>query len=168
MTRNRARGFSIRAGEMLLDYSKTNIDAKCRDLLVGLAEAQGVAEKRDAMFAGEKINETEGRAVLHIAQRADDAAVIEVDGEDVMPELRETRARAYRFAEAVRSGEFAGQGGRSPMWSISGSAGRTLAPRWRRWRWRRSMTGHACIMCRTWTARISATRWNGWTPRRRW
>ncbi|SUZ33536.1 Glucose-6-phosphate isomerase [Roseibaca ekhonensis] len=125
---DRANGFSIRAGEMLLDYSKTNIDADCRDLLVGLAEAQGVAAKRDAMFAGEVINETEGRAVLHIAQRADDAAVIEVDDTDVMPALRETRARAYAFSEAVRSGAYQGQGGRITDVVNIGIGGSDLGP----------------------------------------
>ena len=125
---NRAADFSIRAGEMLLDYSKTNIDATCRDMLIALAQAQGVAAKRDAMFAGEKINETEGRAVLHIAQRADDAAVIELDGVDVMPALRETRARAYAFAEAVRSGAFTGQGGRITDVVNIGIGGSDLGP----------------------------------------
>ena len=125
---DRAQKFSIRAGEMLLDYSKTNIDAKCRELLVGLADAQGLAEKRDAMFTGETINETEGRAVLHIAQRADEAAVIEVDGADVLPALRETRARAYAFAEAVRSGAYQGQGGRITDVVNIGIGGSDLGP----------------------------------------
>ncbi|MCC5991010.1 MAG: glucose-6-phosphate isomerase [Rhodobacteraceae bacterium] len=107
----RAGRFSVRCGEMLLDYSKTNLDAETRALLVALAEASGLAERRAAMFAGEKINETEGRAVLHVAQRADDASVIHVDGADVMPELRATRARAYAFAEDVRAGRFTAQGG---------------------------------------------------------
>ena len=107
----RAGDFSVACGEMVLDYSKTNIDAEGRDLLVGLAEEAGLAQARAAMFGGRKINATEGRAVLHVAQRADDEAVIEVDGRDVMPELREVRARAYAFAEDVRAGRFTGQGG---------------------------------------------------------
>jgi glucose-6-phosphate isomerase len=107
----RAADFTATAGEMRLDYSKTNIDARARELLVALAEDSGVAAARDAMFSGAKINETEGRAVLHVAQRAGDAAVIEVDGTDVMPELREVRARAYAFAEDVRAGRILGQGG---------------------------------------------------------
>ncbi|MCC5963397.1 MAG: glucose-6-phosphate isomerase [Rhodobacteraceae bacterium] len=107
----RARDFSVTCGEMVLDYSKTNIDAEGRALLVGLAEEAGVAQARAAMFGGRKINATEGRAVLHVAQRASDDAVIEMDGRNVMPELREVRARAYAFAEDVRAGRFTGQGG---------------------------------------------------------
>ncbi|MCC5964121.1 MAG: glucose-6-phosphate isomerase [Rhodobacteraceae bacterium] len=107
----RAADFTVAAGAMRLDYSKTNIDPQARDLLVALAEESGVARARDAMFSGAKINETEGRAVLHIAQRAGDEAVIEVDGADVMPELRAVRARAYGFAEDVRAGRILGQGG---------------------------------------------------------
>ena len=107
----RAAEFTVASGAMQLDYSKTSIDARARDLLVALAEEAGVAAARDAMFAGAKINETEGRAVLHVALRADDAAVIEVGGEDVMPELRAERARVYGFAEDLRAGRIRGQGG---------------------------------------------------------
>ncbi len=107
----RAQVFSVQAGQMHLDYSKTNIDAEGRALLVQLAQSAGLAEKRAAMFGGAKINETEGRAVLHIAQRAGEDAVIDVDGEDVMSELRAVRARAYAFAEDVRAGRYPGQGG---------------------------------------------------------
>ncbi len=107
----RAGDFSVACGEMVLDYSKTAIDAEARALLVRLAEGAGLDMARAAMFSGAKINETEGRAVLHVAQRAGDAAVIEVDGADVMPELRAVRARACAFAEEVRAGRFTGQGG---------------------------------------------------------
>ncbi len=106
----RAEDFSARQGDMLFDYSKTNIDAETRALLLRLAEEAGVAARRDAMFGGAKINETEGRAVLHTALRNLDGAV-EVDGRDVMPGVRETLGRMEAFAEAVRSGAFAGQGG---------------------------------------------------------
>ncbi|TVP70051.1 MAG: glucose-6-phosphate isomerase [Rhodobacteraceae bacterium] len=107
----RANAFTVAAGEMRLDYSKTSIDADARDLLVALAEGAGLADARAAMFAGAKINETEGRAVLHVAQRAGEDAVIEVDGADVMPELRAERARAFAFAEDLRAGRITGQGG---------------------------------------------------------
>ena len=107
----RANAFSAQLSGMLLDYSKTNIDSKTKDLLVDLATVSGVAAKRAAMFGGEKINDTEGRAVLHVALRAGDDAVIRTDGQDVMPEVRATRARMAEFAHAVRSGAFKGQGG---------------------------------------------------------
>ncbi len=107
----RAHRFSARAGAMLFDYSKTAIDDTARDLLIALAEGSGVAAKRDAMFAGAKINDTEGRAVLHVALRAPEDAVIAVDGQDVLPAVRATRARMAAFAEDVRTGRFTGQGG---------------------------------------------------------
>jgi len=107
---SRAGAFSARFGAMLFDYSKTNIDATGLGLLLDLAEISGVAAKRDAMFAGAKINETEGRAVLHTALRNLDAAVM-VDGRDVMPDVRATLARMEGFADDIRSGRFKGQGG---------------------------------------------------------
>ncbi|NJM82727.1 MAG: glucose-6-phosphate isomerase [Tabrizicola sp.] len=107
----RAEEYSIRADGMLFDYSKTNIDRETRAALIALAEASGVAEKRAAMFAGEKINDTEGRAVLHVALRAGDEAAIQVEGSDVMPAVRAIRARTAAFAREVRSGAFRGQGG---------------------------------------------------------
>jgi len=66
---NRAADFSIRAGEMLLDYSKTNIDATCRDMLIALAQAQGVAAKRDAMFAREDQRDRGPRRAAYRAAR---------------------------------------------------------------------------------------------------
>ena len=107
----RAARFSARADGLIFDYAKTNIDETALGLLVSLAESSGVATKREAMFTGVKINETEGRAVLHTALRAGNNAVIPVDGTDVMPEVRATRARMAAFARAVRSGAFKGQGG---------------------------------------------------------
>jgi glucose-6-phosphate isomerase len=124
----RAQDFSIRAGGMLFDYSKTNIDATCRDLLVALAEGAGLADKRAAMFGGAAINETEGRAVLHVALRAGDDAVIRVDGADVMPEVRAVRARAFAFAEDVRTGRFTGQGGKITDVVNIGIGGSDLGP----------------------------------------
>lgn len=124
----RAEDFTVTAGEMRLDYSKTNIDTKARTLLLGLAESAGLCAARTAMFGGAKINETEGRAVLHVAQRAGDEAVISVDGADVMPELRGERARAYAFADAVRNGAFTGQGGQITNVVNIGIGGSDLGP----------------------------------------
>ena len=106
----RAADFSARWEGMLFDYSTTTIDVTGRALLLELAEASAVAAKRDAMFAGAKINETEGRAVLHTALRNLDASVI-VDGRDVMPEVRATHARMQAFAHDLRAGRVRGQGG---------------------------------------------------------
>jgi len=106
----RAGDFSARLGDVLFDYSKTNIDAEAMALLLGLPTAAGLDAKRDAMFTGQAINETEGRAVLHTALRNLDASVV-VDGRDVMPDVRATYARMQAFARDIRSGKIQGQGG---------------------------------------------------------
>ncbi|HGG64852.1 MAG TPA: glucose-6-phosphate isomerase, partial [Rhodobacteraceae bacterium] len=107
----RADVFSARLGDMLFDYSKTNIDGETLDLLLELAADADVSGRREAMFAGEKINETEGRAVLHTALRNLDGRPVYVDGEDVMPDILATLDRMDEFSTAVRSGAFKGQGG---------------------------------------------------------
>ncbi|WP_425090422.1 glucose-6-phosphate isomerase [Tropicimonas sp. S265A] len=107
---NRATGFSLRWDGILFDYSKTSIDTVARDLLIDLASDAGVEARRDAMFAGVRINETEDRAVLHTALRNLDSSVT-VDGVDVMSEVRGTLARMSTFADAVRSGQARGAGG---------------------------------------------------------
>ena len=124
----RAADFSASADGMLFDYSKTNIDADTRAALVALAEASGIAEKRSAMFGGEKINDTEGRAVLHVALRAGDDAKIKVDGQDVLPEVRRIRSLCATFARDVRSGAFKGQGGKITDVVNIGIGGSDLGP----------------------------------------
>jgi len=104
--RSRAQRMSRRACGMLYDFSKTALTEESFAALIDLAEAADVTAARDAMFAGEMINTTEGRAVLHTALRAGPDAVIEVDGVDVMPEVRATLARMADFAREVRAGEF--------------------------------------------------------------
>ncbi|MDR9395633.1 MAG: glucose-6-phosphate isomerase [Roseovarius sp.] len=107
----RAGEFSVRLDGMLFDYAKTHITREARRDLVALAEARGVAARRDAMFNGQTINETEGRAVLHTALRNLDGAPVLVDGVDVMPDVLDTLARMADFAEAVRTGRITGAGG---------------------------------------------------------
>ena len=125
---NRASGFSVKSDGMLFDYSKTNIDAVTRAALVTLAEVSGVAEKRAAMFGGAKINDTEGRAVLHVALRAGEGETITVDGKDVLPEVRRIRATCAAFARDVRSGAFKGQGGKITDVVNIGIGGSDLGP----------------------------------------
>ena len=81
-------------------------------LLVGLAEECGLRERIEAMFSGEKINVTEGRAVLHVALRAPAGTSIEVDGADVVPEVHEVLDRMSAFADRVRDGDWTGATGR--------------------------------------------------------
>ncbi|WP_106744391.1 glucose-6-phosphate isomerase [Yoonia maritima] len=125
---SRARDFSAQAGDMLFDYAKTNIDATGRALLVKLLDDAGVADKRDAMFAGAPINETEGRAVLHTALRNLDGGPVTVDGTDVMPEILSTLDRMSAFATSVRDGSFAGQGGKITDVINIGIGGSDLGP----------------------------------------
>jgi glucose-6-phosphate isomerase len=108
---SRAADFSAVAGDMRLDYAKTNIDAEGRRLLFSLLDQVDLADRRDAMFKGMTINETEGRAVLHTALRNLDGDPVFVDGTDVMPEVLATLDRMSVFAADVREGRFAGQGG---------------------------------------------------------
>ncbi|MEO9821286.1 MAG: glucose-6-phosphate isomerase [Paracoccaceae bacterium] len=100
---NRADGYAVETQSMRLDYSKTQIDENIRDDLLKLAAQSGVAARRDAMFAGEKINETEGRAVLHTALRNLDGSSIIVDGQDVMLGVLETLASMEAYATQVRA-----------------------------------------------------------------
>ena len=126
-TEGRAKLFSVRLGDTLFDYSKTNIDGETRAALVHLAEAADVPAMRDAMFAGQPINDTEGRAVLHTALRASTGPVM-VDGADVIAGVHETLHRMEHFADAVRSGNFQGQGGRITDVVNIGIGGSDLGP----------------------------------------
>ena len=125
---NRAAAFSVRFDHMLFDYSKTNIDEKARKALLKLARDCGVVQKRDAMFQGAKINDTEGRAVLHTALRNLDGDSVHVDGQDVMPEVLQTLNRMGDFAQAVRDGDYVGQGGRITDVVNIGIGGSDLGP----------------------------------------
>src|SRR5580693_6664506 len=107
----RAERFSAEGAGLFLDYSKNRITDETVRLLVRLAEARGVAARRDAMFRGEKINVTEKRAVLHVALRAPRGVRIEVDGHDVVPEVHKVLDRMASFAEKVRSGVWTGHTG---------------------------------------------------------
>ncbi|QTN35710.1 glucose-6-phosphate isomerase [Cognatishimia activa] len=124
----RSKAFSITADGLYFDYAKTDITGACWEDLVRLAEQTEVVKWRDAMFAGEKINVTEDRAVLHTALRNLDGGPVEVDGEDVMPGVKEVVAKMGDFAEAVRSGEFKGQGGKITDVVNIGIGGSDLGP----------------------------------------
>jgi glucose-6-phosphate isomerase len=100
---DRAETFSAEACGMRFDYAKTAIDTVARDALLALADRAGWQARRDAMFSGEKINETEGRAVLHTALRNLDGGPVMFDGKDVMPGVLETLGRMEAYAEEIRS-----------------------------------------------------------------
>ena len=101
----RAATFSIQHDGLLFDYSKTQLDSEVVEALLAVAEGADVAVRRDAMFNGQKINETEGRAVLHTALRNLDGAPVLVEGEDVMPEVLKTLARMEAVAHEIRGSE---------------------------------------------------------------
>jgi glucose-6-phosphate isomerase len=93
---------------LFLDYSKQRVTEETIRLLAALAEARGLAARCEAMFTGEKINVTEGRAVLHVALRAPRGTKILVDGKDVVPEVHAVLDRLADFAGRVRSGAWKG------------------------------------------------------------
>ncbi|HVJ15760.1 MAG TPA: glucose-6-phosphate isomerase [Polyangiaceae bacterium] len=108
----RAERLSLEAAGLYLDYSKNLITTETLELLLALTRAVGLRERIDAMFRGDKINVTEGRAVLHVALRAPKSARILVDGKDVVPEVHDVLARMGAFAERVRSGAWLGHTGK--------------------------------------------------------
>ncbi|QFZ73352.1 glucose-6-phosphate isomerase [Streptomyces fagopyri] len=108
----RAERYVVRVGDLRIDYSKHLITDETLALLQELAVATDVFGLRDAMFRGEKINVTEDRAVLHTVLRAPRDAVVEVDGQNVVPGVHAVLDRMAAFAERVRSGEWTGHTGR--------------------------------------------------------
>jgi glucose-6-phosphate isomerase len=108
----RGEALTCEAGDLYLDWSKNRVTAETIRLLVALAERAGLRERIAAMFAGERINVTEDRAVLHVALRAPEGSSILVDGHDVVPEVHAVLARMRGFAEEVRSGRWLGHTGR--------------------------------------------------------
>ena len=105
--------FSMQVGDILLDYSKNRATAETMQLLTALAADAGVCEKRDAMFSGEPINTTEKRAVLHIALRNCANRPIQVNGQDVMPDVNGVLKKMREFVNRVRSGEKKGFSGKA-------------------------------------------------------
>ena len=105
---DRAERYWLEVGGLKLDYSKNRITDETLKGLIELAKQAGVQERKKAMFAGKKINETENRAVLHVALRNRTNAPIEVDGEDVMLKVNNVLERMGKFAHAVRNGDWLG------------------------------------------------------------
>jgi glucose-6-phosphate isomerase len=125
---NRFRDFSLTASDILLDYSKNLVDAPAMRLLVRLAEAAEVEKHRSAMFAGEAINRTENRPVLHVALRAAADETYRAEGVNVVPEVQEVLARMAAFADGIRSGALPGTGGRITDVVNIGIGGSDLGP----------------------------------------
>jgi glucose-6-phosphate isomerase len=107
----RVARFTLELDDLLVDFSKQRVSGETMDLLHALAAAVGVEGWTRRLFAGEKINATEGRAAMHVALRDRSGEPVLVDGADVMPEVRRVLARMRDFAEAVRAGTRCGHGG---------------------------------------------------------
>ena len=104
----RANRYWLEVGGLAVDFSKNRINDTIIAHLVELAEQAGLPERIEQMYRGEKINETENRAVLHVALRNRSNTPIKVDGKDVMPEVNHVLRQMGDFTRAVRSGEWLG------------------------------------------------------------
>jgi glucose-6-phosphate isomerase len=122
--------FSIRLEDLLFDYSKNRISERTMDLLLELAKQADLAAAIQAMFSGQKINQTEERSVLHIALRNRSNHPILVDGQDVMPDINRVLEKMRRFSEKVRSGSWRGYTGK-PITDVVniGIGGSDLGPK---------------------------------------
>jgi glucose-6-phosphate isomerase len=110
---DRAERFSLEVGDLYVDYSKNRVKDETMKLLFDLARHANVPEWRDRMFAGDAINGTEGRSVLHVALRNRSNRPILVDGKDVMPEVNAVLAKMRKFTDAVRGGSWKGHTGKT-------------------------------------------------------
>ena len=109
---HRGERLALEAEGLYLDYSKNRVTDETLKLLLQLADESGLRERIDAMFSGQKINTTEGRAVLHTALRAPRDATIVVDGENVVPAVHDVLDRMADFSDRVRSGAWSGYTGK--------------------------------------------------------
>ena len=109
---DRAERFSVEGAGLFLDYSKNRITDETISLLLQLAEAREVTQRRDAMFAGEIINTTERRAVLHVALRAPRGTRITLDGSDIVPDVHKVLDAMGVFTTRLRNGGFTGHTGK--------------------------------------------------------
>ena len=108
----RGARMAVTAGDLYLDYSKHRATAETMAALMAVARRAGVEERRDAMFAGRHVNNTEDRAALHVALRLPRATRLEVDGRDVVADVHGVLDRMGEVAEAIRSGRWTGSTGR--------------------------------------------------------
>lgn len=121
--------FSLEAGDLLLDYSKNRITEETLAQLIQLAEAVELNRWIESMFTGEKINETENRAVLHTALRAPREAVVEVDGINVIPDVHAVLDQMVAFSDQIRSGTWTGYTGKRIKHIVNiGIGGSDLGP----------------------------------------
>jgi glucose-6-phosphate isomerase len=125
----RGERFTAEAAGLFLDYSKNRITAETLDLLIALAQESALEQRRDRMFAGDRINVSENRSVLHVALRMPKSASLMIDGVDVVAEVHDVLDRMADFAKRVRSGAWKGHTGK-PIRNIVniGIGGSDLGP----------------------------------------
>ncbi len=122
--------FSLRFGDIFFDYSKNRVTERTMALLLDLARQSDLGQRIEAMFNGDKINTTEGRAVLHTALRNRSNTAVYVDGQDVMPEVNRVLGKMREFSSAVRSGEWKGYTGKAITDIVNiGIGGSDLGPK---------------------------------------
>ncbi|HEX8332695.1 MAG TPA: glucose-6-phosphate isomerase [Segetibacter sp.] len=125
----RFKNFSLEFNDILFDYSKNIINKKTMQLLLQLAEECKVKEGIDAMFSGERINETENRSVLHVALRNFSEREYLVDGKDVMPDVRRVQDQMRTFCTTIHSGKWKGYTGKKIKYIVNiGIGGSDLGP----------------------------------------
>ena len=126
---NRFQQFSIHFEDILLDYSKNRITKDTRDLLIELAKECNLKQAIEAMFNGEKINETEGRAVLHTALRNPNRSGLLIDGHDILPDIHKVLDQIEHFSNQVITGEWKGGTGKAIQHIVNiGIGGSDLGP----------------------------------------
>ncbi|MUL49612.1 glucose-6-phosphate isomerase [Mycobacterium sp. CBMA293] len=125
----RGRELTLTVGDLYIDYSKHRVTRETLALLVDLARAAGLEERRDAMFAGQHINTSEGRAVLHTALRLPRGASLDVDGQDVVADVHSVLDEMGAFTDRLRSGEWTGATGKRITTVVNiGIGGSDLGP----------------------------------------
>ena len=125
----RAQRMCVQAGDLFIDYSKHRVTDETLRLLLAVAERAGFAQHRDAMFAGDHVNATEDRAVLHTALRLPREATLRVDGQDVVADVHAVLDRMAELADQIRNGTWRGHTGKQIRTVVSiGIGGSDLGP----------------------------------------
>ena len=126
---DRGRELTLTVGDLYIDYSKHRVTRETLGLLIDLARAAGLEQRRAAMFAGEHINTSEDRAVLHTALRLPVGATLTVDGQDVVADVHEVLGKMGDFTDRLRSGEWKGATGQAIRTVVNiGIGGSDLGP----------------------------------------
>ena len=126
---DRGRDMALTVGDLYIDYSKHRVTRETLSLLLDLARAAGLEQRRDAMFAGKHINTSEDRAVLHTALRLPRDVTLEVDGREVVADVHAVLDAMGEFTDRLRSGDWTGATGKRITTVVNiGIGGSDLGP----------------------------------------